>query len=115
MKVDLFDFDLPSELIAQHPARPRDSARMMHVPIDGAIEDLSVLELADKALFAPASNPGGFVGSDVGRTNNAAVWKSDVEATGEAHARVGEPVARRGSVAGATPGNVSDIIWIIGI
>ena len=31
MRVDLFDFDLPSELIAARPARPRDSARLLHV------------------------------------------------------------------------------------
>jgi S-adenosylmethionine:tRNA ribosyltransferase-isomerase len=29
MKVDLFDFELPKELIAQHPARPRDAARLL--------------------------------------------------------------------------------------
>jgi len=29
MKVDLFDFDLPAELIAQHPVEPRDAARML--------------------------------------------------------------------------------------
>ncbi len=34
MRVDLFDFDLPSELIAARPARPRDSARLLQV--DGA-------------------------------------------------------------------------------
>jgi S-adenosylmethionine:tRNA ribosyltransferase-isomerase len=26
-----FDFDLPPDLVAQHPARPRDSARLLHV------------------------------------------------------------------------------------
>ena len=29
MRVDLFDFDLPQDLIALRPARPRDSARML--------------------------------------------------------------------------------------
>jgi len=29
MRVDLFDFDLPSDRIALRPARPRDGARMM--------------------------------------------------------------------------------------
>ena len=46
MKVDLFDFELPVELIAQAPARPRDSARMMVVPEDGPIVDQGVLDLA---------------------------------------------------------------------
>lgn len=32
MDVNLFDFDLPQALIAQEPARPRDSARLLHIP-----------------------------------------------------------------------------------
>ncbi|WP_282610780.1 tRNA preQ1(34) S-adenosylmethionine ribosyltransferase-isomerase QueA [Pelagibius sp. Alg239-R121] len=31
MKTDLFDFDLPRELIAQHPASPRHAARLLSV------------------------------------------------------------------------------------
>jgi S-adenosylmethionine:tRNA ribosyltransferase-isomerase len=31
MRTDDFDFDLPRELIAQHPARPRDAARLLEV------------------------------------------------------------------------------------
>ena len=31
MRVDLFDFDLPAELIALRPAKPRDSARLLLV------------------------------------------------------------------------------------
>ncbi len=31
MRVDLFDFDLPPELIALRPVRPRDAARMLVV------------------------------------------------------------------------------------
>lgn len=34
MRVDLFDFDLPQELIALRPASPRDSARLLHVQGD---------------------------------------------------------------------------------
>jgi S-adenosylmethionine:tRNA ribosyltransferase-isomerase len=30
-----FDFDLPPDRIAQHPARPRDAARLLHVTHDG--------------------------------------------------------------------------------
>ncbi|QNP46385.1 tRNA preQ1(34) S-adenosylmethionine ribosyltransferase-isomerase QueA [Sphingomonas sediminicola] len=44
MRVDLFDFDLPAELIALRPARPRDSARLLLV--DGeVISDKAVLDL----------------------------------------------------------------------
>lgn len=46
MKVDLFDFDLPTTLIAQEPARPRDSARMLCVPCSGPFQDLGVMDLA---------------------------------------------------------------------
>ncbi|MBT8389699.1 MAG: S-adenosylmethionine:tRNA ribosyltransferase-isomerase, partial [Altererythrobacter sp.] len=42
MRVDLFDFELPQELIALRPARPRDAARMLYVPGEGAFEDLGV-------------------------------------------------------------------------
>ena len=31
MRVDLFDFDLPEDRIALHPAEPRDSARLLVV------------------------------------------------------------------------------------
>lgn len=42
MRVDLFDFELPEDLIALRPARPRDSARLLHVPSKGAFEDCIV-------------------------------------------------------------------------
>ena len=45
MRVDLFDFDLPQELIALRPARPRDAARMLVVRGDGAFEDAGVSDL----------------------------------------------------------------------
>ena len=51
MRVDLFDFDLPEELIALRPARPRDSARLLHVPADGVFEDRIVRDAP--ALFRP--------------------------------------------------------------
>ena len=46
MKVDLFDFELPKACIAQHPASPRDSARLLVVE-SGGIADKTVLSLAD--------------------------------------------------------------------
>ncbi|MBC7770110.1 MAG: tRNA preQ1(34) S-adenosylmethionine ribosyltransferase-isomerase QueA [Phycisphaerales bacterium] len=46
MRVDLFDFDLPDELIALRPARPRDSARLLHVPAEGAFEDRTVRDFS---------------------------------------------------------------------
>ncbi|MGD1037003.1 MAG: tRNA preQ1(34) S-adenosylmethionine ribosyltransferase-isomerase QueA [Roseiarcus sp.] len=47
MRVDLFDFHLPSERIALAPASPRDAARMLVVAPDGALEDRVVGELPD--------------------------------------------------------------------
>ena len=45
MRVDLFDFHLPPELIALRPARPRDAARMLVVPSDEALQDCIVSDL----------------------------------------------------------------------
>jgi S-adenosylmethionine:tRNA ribosyltransferase-isomerase len=45
MKVDDFDFDLPRDLIAERPAEPRGSARLLHVSETG-MTDLKVADLA---------------------------------------------------------------------
>jgi len=45
MRVDLFDFELPQELIALRPARPRDAARMLLVQAEGAFGDMTVRDL----------------------------------------------------------------------
>lgn len=46
MKVDLFDFDLPRELIAQRPAEPRESARLLRIRA-GGLTDHHVADLPD--------------------------------------------------------------------
>jgi S-adenosylmethionine:tRNA ribosyltransferase-isomerase len=51
MRVDLFDYMLPHECIALHPAEPRDSARLLHVPASGPFVDLGVADLP--ALIRP--------------------------------------------------------------
>ncbi|MDC9826045.1 tRNA preQ1(34) S-adenosylmethionine ribosyltransferase-isomerase QueA [Devosia sp. ZB163] len=45
MRVDDFDFELPPECIALHPAEPRDSARMLIVRAGEALEDARVTDL----------------------------------------------------------------------
>ncbi len=45
MRVDLFDFDLPTENIALRPASPRDSARMLLVQGDEPMQDRIVRDL----------------------------------------------------------------------
>jgi S-adenosylmethionine:tRNA ribosyltransferase-isomerase len=47
MRVDAFDYDLAPELIAQHPAAERESARLMHLASGGAVEHRSVADLPD--------------------------------------------------------------------
>jgi S-adenosylmethionine:tRNA ribosyltransferase-isomerase len=46
MRLAAFDFDLPPEAIAQHPARPRDAARLLYVAAD-RLDDRIVRELPD--------------------------------------------------------------------
>ncbi|HWK45286.1 MAG TPA: tRNA preQ1(34) S-adenosylmethionine ribosyltransferase-isomerase QueA [Stellaceae bacterium] len=50
MKVDLFDFELPRDRIAQRPAEPRDSARLLHVAATG-LADRWIADLPD--LLSP--------------------------------------------------------------
>ena len=45
MKVDDFDFDLPKDLIAQRPASPRDSARLLKVPAAAEFTDHGIGDL----------------------------------------------------------------------
>ena len=47
MKVDLFDFDLPDDLIATEPAEPRENARLLRVDGSGRLSDYRVRELPD--------------------------------------------------------------------
>jgi S-adenosylmethionine:tRNA ribosyltransferase-isomerase len=51
MKLSDFQFDLPEQLIAQTPADPRDSARLLHVPAAGDFHDRGVRDLP--ALLQP--------------------------------------------------------------
>ena len=46
MRTDDFDFDLPRDLIAQHPVEPRDAARLLAVgrePVDHGFRELPAL------------------------------------------------------------------------
>lgn len=45
MRVDIFDFELPTENIALRPARPRDSARLLGIEREGPFRDLGVMDL----------------------------------------------------------------------
>ena len=46
MNPEAFDFDLPAERIAHHPARPREAARLLHVAPD-SLHDRGVRDLPD--------------------------------------------------------------------
>jgi S-adenosylmethionine:tRNA ribosyltransferase-isomerase len=54
MRLADFDFELPPDRIAQHPARPRDAARLLHVAHDGltdrVVHDLPMLLRAGDVL-----------------------------------------------------------------
>lgn len=45
MRLSDFDFHLPDERIALRPARPRDSARLLHVRRDGSFDDRGIRDL----------------------------------------------------------------------
>jgi S-adenosylmethionine:tRNA ribosyltransferase-isomerase len=42
-----FEFDLPPELIAQHPAPTREAARLLHLARDGGVHDRRIPDLLD--------------------------------------------------------------------
>jgi S-adenosylmethionine:tRNA ribosyltransferase-isomerase len=45
MLVSEFDYALPPELIAQHPATPRSASRLLRLRADGGLEDLAFAQL----------------------------------------------------------------------
>jgi len=45
MKTELFQFEMPTDLIADYPVEPRDSARLMHILKNGTTEDKLVSDL----------------------------------------------------------------------
>ena len=83
MRVDLFDFDLPPELIALRPARPRGAARMLVVAGEGAFADLGVRDL-------PAQLRAG----DVLVLNDTRVIPAQLEGT-RGEARIGATLHKR--------------------
>lgn len=83
MRVDLFDFELPPELIALRPVQPRDAARLLHVPGEGPIVDRGVRDLP--ALLAPG---------DVLVFNDTRVIPAQLEGT-RGEARIGATLHKR--------------------
>lgn len=80
MKVDLFDFELPEDRIALHPAEPRDSARMLVVRPGEVLLDRHVTDLLE--LLQPG---------DVLVVNDTKVLPAELKGTrlrGEARASV---------------------------
>lgn len=83
MRVDLFDFDLPQELIALRPAAPRDSARMLLAKAGEPLTDKTVLDLPQLL------NPG-----DVLVFNDTRVIPAQLEGT-RGNARIGATLHKR--------------------
>ena len=50
-----YDYDLPEELIAQRPAEPRDTSRLLVAGREGGIEHRAFTDLPD--LLSPGSLP----------------------------------------------------------
>ena len=86
MKVDLFDFDLPTDRIALRPARPRDAARMLVVRgQDAPFENRRVSDLPDLL------NPG-----DVLVFNDTRVIPAQLEGRrADGEARIGATLHKR--------------------
>lgn len=83
MRVDLFDFDLPQELIALRPASPRDSARMLVAKAGEPLANQTVLDLPQLL------NPG-----DVLVFNDTRVIPAQLEGT-RGDARIGATLHKR--------------------
>lgn len=83
MKVDLFDFDLPQDLIALRPVRPRDAARMLVVRGPEPFADRHVRDLP--GLLAPG---------DVLVFNDTRVIPAQLEGT-RGEARIGATLHKR--------------------
>ena len=47
MRLADFDFALPRDLIADRPAQPRDSARLLVLPTEGVIADRHIADLPE--------------------------------------------------------------------
>lgn len=47
MKISLFDYDLPAELIAQSPKEPRDASRLLRLGRDGAVSHHGFSDLVE--------------------------------------------------------------------
>lgn len=90
MRVDLFDLDLPPELIAQEPARPRDSARLLRID-------------AELGLHGMLDLPGLLRSGDLLVVNDTRVLPTRFRA-GRVEITLVEPVGADGWLAFARPG-----------
>ncbi len=87
MRLADFDFDLPADLIALRPCRPRDAARLMVVGPTGELSDRGVADLP--ALVGPGD---ALVFND---TRVIAARLGGVRARGESRARIEATLLRR--------------------
>src|SRR4051794_5359159 len=85
-----FDYELPPDRIAHHPARPRDTARLLHVRTDGlfdrTIRDLpailrasDILVVNDTRVFPAqltASRGNARIGLTLDRSRPDGAWKA---------------------------------------
>jgi S-adenosylmethionine:tRNA ribosyltransferase-isomerase len=113
-----FDYHLPADRIAHEPARPRDSARMLHIHADG-VSDLTIRDLPsllrpgdllvanDTRVFPAqlqATRGGARIGITLDRPRADGAWKA--LARNGRRLRVGDTLAIEG--AGALTARVTD-------
>ncbi len=126
MRVDLFDFDLPQELIALRPARPRDAARMLVVRGEEPFEDAGVSDLpgllkrGDVLVFndtrvIPAQLEGRRGEAKIGATLHKRIdlrrWQAFIR--NAKRLRPGEPVAFGGGVSATAEERLADGSFVL--
>ncbi|ANY20614.1 S-adenosylmethionine:tRNA ribosyltransferase-isomerase [Tsuneonella dongtanensis] len=126
MRVDLFDFELPNELIALRPAVPRDAARMLvlrgpHETIDGGVRDLpDLLAPGDVLVFndtrvIPAQLEGRRGDARIGATLHKRIdlrrWQAFVR-NGK-RLREGDAIDFGGSVSATAQKRFPDGSWVL--
>ena len=126
MRVDLFDFDLPPERIALRPARPRDAARLLVLPGEGAFEDRTVrnlpalLRAGDVLVFndtrvIPAQLEGHRGAAKIGATLHKRIdlrrWQAFVRNGKRLH--IGDMIAFANGVAASAEARFEDGSWTL--
>jgi S-adenosylmethionine:tRNA ribosyltransferase-isomerase len=113
MKTADFDFELPAALIARHPARPRDRARLLEVGerlVDRGVGDLPELLVAGDVLVVNDTRvlPARLDGVRVGASVEVTLHRREAPARWRAFARPAKRL-HRGDVIEFAPGFAAEV------